>query len=595
MKPRRLLWQLYPSYLLITLISLAAIGWYAFSSMRQFHYEQVADDLRASAHIIEKQILSCYQANGTSGLDNLCKALGTEGRRRITVIETSGKVLADSQEDPHRMDNHSDRPEVIRAMNGSVGSAIRFSHTLGLNMMYVAVPLRVQSDSEGQSRIVAVLRLAKPLSAINGQLRSIYYKLLVGAFVVAAVSALLSLAVSRKISRPLEELKQSAERFADGDLSHRLPAADCQEIDAVAKAMNQMADEIDRRIRTVRYQRNELNAVLSSMTEAVLAVDNGQRLIMLNSSAAEMIGVDAVYAKGRTLQEVIRNPALQNFITSSLADDETVEENVTLHKAGVECFLQAKSSPLLDEQGRKVGTLVVLNDITRLRRLEKVRSDFVANVSHELKTPITSIKGFVETLQEGSVKNSTQAERFLNIIARQTDRMDAIINDLLVLSGIEQQAESRVELKAGHIRGVLESAAELCHDKLRAKQIEIELDCADDVIANINAPLLEQAVVNLLDNAIKYSPCGSRIEVTADRIEGQVTIAVTDHGCGIDSEFLPRLFERFFRVDKARSRKLGGTGLGLAIVKHIVQVHQGTVTVESKPGLGSRFEIHLKD
>jgi len=588
MKPKRLLWQLYPSYLLITLISLVAIGWYASSSMQQFYYTQVTEDLKASACVIEKQVLASYKNNEPAYLDELCKMLGTAGQRRITVIETTGKVLADSQEDPQQMDNHSDRPEIIKAMKEQAGSAIRFSHTLGLDMMYVAIPLKVQG------RIVAVLRIAKPVSAINGQLKSVHYKILIGASFVAAIAALLSLAVSRKISRPLEELKKGAQLFAGGDLSHKLSRGNCQEIDAVAKAMNQMASEIDERIRTISCQRNEHKAVLSSMAEAVLAVDSQQRLITLNSSAAEMFGVDISLAKGRNLQEIIRNPALQHFVTNSLAGNESVEDNITLHKDSSERFLQAKSNALQDEQGQKIGVLVVLNDITKLRRLEQLRRDFVANVSHELKTPITSIKGFVETLLEGAIKRPEEAKRFLDIISKQTNRMDAIIDDLLALSKIEQRVEkTEIEIKNGCIKDGLVAAIELCRNKALEKQIEIELRCGDDITANINTPLLEQAVVNLLDNAVKYSPVSSKIEVAAMQSDGQISITVTDFGCGIDKEFLDRIFERFFVVDKARSRKLGGTGLGLAIVKHIAVAHNGSVAVESSPGAGSKFSIYL--
>lgn len=588
MKPRRLLWQLYPSYLLITLISLAAIGWYASRSMQQFYYTQVAEDLKASAHVIEEQVLAYYKRGDSNGLNQLCKMLGTAGQNRITVIETSGKVLADSQEEPQQMDDHSDRPEIIKAIKEQTGSKIRFSHTLGLNMIYVAIPLKAED------RVIAVLRIAKPVSSINMQLKSIYYKILIGVSFIAAFAAFLSLAVSRKISRPLEEIKKGAELFAGGDLSHKLPVGNCQEIDAAANAMNQMAAEMDERIRIISRQRNEHQAVLSSMSEAVLAIDSEEKLITLNSSAAGMIGVDISNAKGRALQEIIRNPDLQNFVSNSLARNEHIEDNITLQKDGIERFLQAKSSDLQDEHGRKIGILVVLNDITRLRRLEQVRRDFVANVSHELKTPITSIKGFVETLLEGAIKNPEEAKRFLDIIARQTGRMNAIIDDLLALSRIEQQSQkTEIEREKVCIKDALETAIELCRNNAQAKQIDIELRCADDIIANINMPLLEQAVVNLLDNAIKYSPSSSKIEVAATQACEKTSITVTDFGCGIEKESLPRLFERFFRVDKARSRKLGGTGLGLAIVKHIAQAHNGSVTVESSPGKGSKFTIKL--
>jgi two-component system, OmpR family, phosphate regulon sensor histidine kinase PhoR len=588
MKPRRLFWQLYPSYLLIALISVAAIGWYASSSIQRFYYTQVAEDFKASAHIIEEQILAFQGRNQLNDLDKLCKTLGAASQRRITVIETSGRVIADSEENPQQMDSHSDRPEIIQAMKGLAGYEIRFSHTLGLNMMYVAVPLK--SDD----KIVAVLRIAKSVSSIDRQLKTIYYQIIIGSLIIAVVAAMVSLTVSRKISRPLEELKKGAELFAGGDLNHKLPVANCQEIDAVAKAMNQMAGEIDERIRTICCQGNEHKAVLSSMSEAVLAVDSEQRLITLNSSAAEMIGVDISQAKGRTLQEIIRNPALQHFVTNALTGNKPVEDNIVLHKDNSEHFLQAKSDTLQDEEGQKIGVLVVLNDITRLRQLEQVRRDFVANVSHELKTPITSIKGFVETLLEGAIKKPEEAKKFLDIIARQTNRVDAIIDDLLTLSRIEQQAKkTEIERENGCIKDVLETTIKLCRNKAQAKQIKIELRCADDIVADINIPLLEQAVVNLLDNAVKYSPPGSKIEITAIQADEQISITVSDFGCGIDNELLDRIFERFYVVDKARSRKLGGTGLGLAIVKHIVQAHNGSVTVESFPDKGSTFTIKL--
>ena len=588
MKPRRLLWQLYPSYLLITLISLAAIGWYASSSMQQFYYTQVAEDLKASAHVIEKQVLGSYKTGELTSLNKLCKMLGTAGQRRITVIETSGKVLADSQEDPQQMDDHSDRPEIIEAMKEQIGSEIRFSHTLGLNMMYVAIPLKAQD------RIVAVLRIAKPVSAINKQLKSIYYKILIGGLIVAAVAALVSLAVSHKISRPLEKLKKGAELFADGDLSHKLPVGNCQEIDAVAKAMNQMAGEIDERIRTISRQRNEHKAVLSSMAEAVLAVDSEQKLITLNSAAAEMIGVDISNAKGRTLQEIIRNPDLQNFVTNALASKEPIEKNITLHKDSQEYFLQAKSSDLRDDQDEKIGVLVVLNDITKIRRLEQVRSDFVANVSHELKTPITSIKGFVETLLEGAIKNPEEAKRFLDIIARQTGRMNAIIDDLLALSRIEQQAQkTEIERERVCIKDALETAIELCRNNAQAKQIDIELRCAASIVANINMPLLEQAVVNLLDNAIKYTPASGQVTVGWSLVDAQIELWVRDTGYGIPGEHLPYVFDRFYRVDKARTRREGGAGLGLAISRWIADAHGGSISVESAVGKGSTFTVRL--
>ena len=589
MKAKPLFWKLLPSYLLITLSALIAIGWYASGTMRRFFYDQVAEDLTASARVMRTQLAGAIHRGDTESLRSLCRTLGQAAGQRITVIAASGNVLADSQENPAQMDNHANRPEVILAKQGQHDYAVRFSHTLGVDMMYVAVPVRGNDNS-----VSAIVRVAKPVHAINHELATVHRRIVLAGLLIAAAAAVVSFLAARTISTPLVALQQGAQRFADGHFSHHLPMGNGAELDAVAAAMNQMAEQIDARLGTIMRQKNEHRAVLGSMSEAVLAVDNQQRVIMLNRSAAEIIDADINTAKGRTLPEVVRNTALQEFVTEALNSNDPTETTMTLHQDHQERFLLAKSRKLHDEQQREIGVLVVLNDITRLRQLEQVRRDFVANVSHELKTPITSIKGFVETLQDGAIDNPEHAKRFLEIIARQSQRMDAIIDDLLSLSRIEQQADQpAIALQDGAIRTVLTRAIDICRHKAEEKHIAIAMDCPEQLTAAMNMPLLEQAVVNLIDNAVKYSADDSNISVTAQADDTHCRIRVTDTGCGIDAEFQNRIFERFFRVDKARSRTAGGTGLGLAIVKHIAQLHGGTVTVDSILGRGSTFTILL--
>ena len=273
--------------------------------------------------------------------------------------------------------------------------------------------------------------------------------------------------------------------------------------------------------------------------------------------------------------------------------DEAVEDDLLL-RGEEERVLQIRGAALRDVRGRSIGAVIVLHDITNYRHLENVRRDFVANVSHELKTPIASIKGFVETLLDGASQNPQDAERFLRIVAKQADRLNPIIEDLLSLSKIEQsKEETSLPLSTGNIKAVLDAAVYDCQTTAAERNIRVAIACDEAVVADINAHLLEQAVVNLLDNAIKYSEPGDEVLVEVQTTPSEVQIIVADHGCGIDNDHLPRLFERFYRVDKARSRKFGGTGLGLAIVKHIVLAHGGKVTVESTPGEGSTFTIHL--
>ncbi|MGD8891835.1 MAG: ATP-binding protein [Desulfobacterales bacterium] len=586
-KKKRLLWQLYPSYLLITLISLVAVTIYATSSLREFYLDRIATDLRARAYLLEKQILQFLGPLDAKVVDALCKELGKPSKTRITVILPSGIVIGDSDDDPNRMDNHALRPEVIQAKKGNVGRAIRFSTTLQQKMMYVAVPLMEQK------RIVAVIRTSLPVTSIDEKLKSIQAQIAFGGLLIAFVAAGISLYVSRRISRPIEKMKEGAEHFARGELFHRLPETDLEEIGSLADALNQMAVQLDDRIKTIIDQRNELEAILSSMEEGVIAFDMDERIISINQSAARIFETIPEEMLNRSIQEVIRNPELQQFVTQALSSTDNLEGDITLYHKG-ERIIYLHSTSLRGSSGDQIGILVVMNDVTQVRRLENIRRDFAANVSHEIKTPLTAIKGFVETLRHGSVKKPEEIKRFLSIIEKHVNRLTAILEDLISLSRIEQDDEKQaIKLQKRPLKNVLQTAIGSCREKADLKHITIDSVCEDNMLAMIDPPLLEQAIVNLLDNAIKYSDEGSSVHVSSFQKDDSIIISVQDHGIGITKEHLPRLFERFYRADKARSRKLGGTGLGLAIVKHITQAHGGTATVESTPGKGSTFSLHL--
>jgi two-component system phosphate regulon sensor histidine kinase PhoR len=403
--------------------------------------------------------------------------------------------------------------------------------------------------------------------------------------------AALSFFISRRLSGPLENLKRGALRFAQGDLDRKLPIPQTDELASLAEVLNDMATKLEDRINALIRQGQMQDAVLSSMIEGVLAIDAEQRLIALNRAGARLLGVDPEAALRQSIQEVVEDSQLRWFVNRTLSAHDPIEGEVAISDGKK---ILAHGTSLRDATGTNIGVLIVLHDVTHLRRLEHLRRDFVANVSHELKTPVTSIKGFVETLLAGAIQEPENAEKFLRIIARQTDRLNEIINDLLSLSRIEQDAErGQIFLTAQRIKGVLAAAVEVCEPKAKERNIRVILDCPNDLRARINAPLLEQALVNLVDNAIKYSERDREIRVEAERLGPEVMVRVRDQGNGIAPEHLPRLFERFYRVDPGRSRQSGGTGLGLAIVKHIAQAHGGKVTVESTPGKGSVFSLHL--
>lgn len=587
MPKRRLIWYIFPIYLLTTFAALLAVTGYTVYVLHDFYREERSELLEVRGRLVARETLRILGAE-PGRLDTLYKELGAETGTRYTFIAPNGKVLADSEEDPAAMDNHGDRPEVLQALGESgKGEAVRFSHTLNKAMLYLALPL--QQDGE----LAGVIRCAFPMVDIRDTLRAVYRRSAYAVAVVTLLAAAASYLVARRITRPLENMRQGAERFAKGELGQRLSMPFSMELAALAGAMNKMAQQLDERLRTVLNQRNQLDAILASMVEGVLAVDTDEQIITLNGAAGRLLDLQPADAEGKPIQAVVRNVALQELVTEALSNPSPVEREIVLHNLG-EQVVQAHGTVLRDAEGRRFGAVIVLNDVTRLRRLEQVRRDFVANVSHELRTPITSIKGFVETLLDGALADRQEAERFLNIVLNQSNRLNAILEDLLALSRIEEGEEKgRIQLEEYRLKYAIDTAIQLCGHKAQEKGIQIETSCPEELVGRVNPPLLEQALVNLIDNAVKYSEQGQTITVSASAGEEGTVIAVEDRGCGIPRDHLPRLFERFYRVEKARSRRMGGTGLGLAIVKHIAKAHGGRVDVQSTPGKGSTFTLHL--
>lgn len=586
MKRRRLLWQLYISYVWVIFGLFVALAGYHSRTVKQFCERQIEQDLEAREALLAESITDCLE-HRPDQLDALCKRLGERSGTRLTVIRPDGTVAADSDAEPADMENHGSRPEVVEAYTRGVGMRMRFSHTLQRRMMYVAAPLSSPAGDEG------ILRLALPIDRVDAVIATLRSRLTVGGLILTVLAMVFSLVLAGRISRPLEDMRRAAEQFGRGELETRVAVDDSEEVHALAEALNRMAEQLADRMRTVAEQRNELEAVLSSMAEGVLAIDADERVVRLNRAAAELFHADPEESRGRLIQEVIRNSALQRFISDALeTTQQTVGDIVLLDPD--ERYLQVHGTPLEDADGTGRGVLIVLADVTRLRRLENVRRDFVGNVSHELKTPVTSIKGFIETLLDNSPDDPGEVQRFLQIVQRQSERLETIIEDLLVLSRLDQDEQSaEVERRVTALAPVLCRAVQDCAVKADEREVKLTFECAEGLAAELNEALLEEAVVNLLDNAIKYSDLGGTVELTVTAGEGELQLAVTDHGGGIAPEHHARLFERFYRVDQARSRELGGTGLGLAIVKHIAKVHHGRAEVESELGHGSTFSIYL--
>ncbi len=584
MKPRPLVWRIFPSYLLVVAIALVSVTGYGALALRGFYLDQTAAVLEARARLLHQQIEPFLAPENPAAIDNVCKSAGRLTETRITVMTPLGTVLGDSHGNPETMERHQDRPEFIDARNGRVGRAMRHSTTLHQTMMYVAIAVPG-----------AIIRTALPIGAIQEALAGLGWRIAVGGGIIAVLAAGIGWWVSRRLSYPIQQLQSGAERFAAGHLDHRVPGYDTVELAALAQAMNAMAAQLADRIQAAVRQRLEIAAILSSMDEGVVALDAEERILRVNRAAADFFGGRPVdHYEGLTIQEVVRNSDLLHLVARAYQSDSRAETDISLFDPQ-ERILYARCTPLRDAGDRPMGLLLVLADVTHLRRLENMRRDFAASVSHEIKTPLTAIQGFVETLYHGQVDDPQEAKRFLGIIDRHVHRLTALIEDLMKLSRIERDAETRdMPMQTGEIGPVVAGAVELCREAAAARRIVIDQTAPPEPLrGRIAAPLLEQAVFNLIDNAVKYSEPGTRVAVDLARADDLCRIAVRDHGPGIPRQHLGRLFERFYRVDKARSRKLGGTGLGLAIVKHIAQAHGGQVTVESAPGRGSTFTLTL--
>lgn len=438
--------------------------------------------------------------------------------------------------------------------------------------------------------------------------------------------------IIRRYSKWLDQIGRSANRLAKGDFSKPIDATGPPPVAALADTLNQMAQQLDDRLSEVVRQRNELGTILSSMDEGVVAVDSELRVISLNRSAATLLQLDPAMTIDRSIDQAITDPELRRFVSQPLETGKGVQGEVSLDRPTPRSkppiwtkkalqsdedeldaeegpaqpppmekrIIEATSAILRDAAGRRMGVVLVLHDVSELRRLESIRQDFVANVSHEIRTPISAIKAAAETLfddleyRPDEPADPTVLRNFLGIIVRQAERLHAIVEDLLALARIEQgKREDAIELTPHPLSPVIAAAVETCQAKADAKDISIRVDCEFGLMADMNRTMLEQALINLIDNAVKYSPNSSKVEVVALKIRSEVKITVLDEGRGIESVHLPRLFERFYRTDRARSRQMGGTGLGLSIVKHIAEAHGGRVSVESRPGVGSTFILTL--
>lgn len=576
---------LFPFLILIAL-SMLAVAFYASREYRMAYMREARGDLQEIASLTANTIRKRGLLDKPQELSEYCEEISTDMGCRVTIVAMDGLVIEDSDKDSELMKNHGTRVEVQQAYVGKVGYDIHFSKELQKEMMYCAVPIGPANAVKG------VVRISFVLSDIRKELSAFFREVMLVAGITMVLAGMIALFVTRYICKPLEAIRAGAIHYASGDFSRRIPSSQVEELGLAVDTMNRMAFELSSRIELIEHEREEKEAVLASMSEGVLALDGEDRILYLNRAMSTILGVRVQNVIGRFLHEVIRVPEIQRIVEKRLKDSGMVEEEVML-MTPTEKRMQVHAVPMYGRNGH--GSLLVFNDITRLSRLERTRQDFVANVSHELRTPITSILGFVETLLEGGALSDERDQRFMGIIKSQTERMVSIIDDLLLLSRLDSGSASQMPVDDFPAQAALTSAMESCAAEARKKNIRLEGDCPKDLRIHGNSHLLEQALINLISNAVRYSNSGGMVVIAAVRKDDEIRLSVTDNGRGIAEVDIPRIFERFYRVDKARSRQAGGTGLGLSIVKHIALVHDGRVEVSSRLGDGSVFTIVLPD
>jgi len=505
-------------------------------------------------------------------------------RCRITLVAGDGSVLADSEFDPRSMENHAAREEIAAALNGRPMAAIRHSATLNRDLLYMAVPATAAAGRP------VVLRLAVPLEQVDAAVSEVRLRLLEVSLLAAGLALVLAFFYSRSLSRRITQLKNFAEGLLDERFDKSLPPEPDDELGALARSLNSMADKLRGSLQMLRLEAARREAILAGMVEGVMAVNHELCVTFCNQAFARAVGARHPVPENLPVLELVRDPVFLELLSSVLVSGESRSRRLRLTSAE-DRWYEVRVSPLAMLSGR--GALAILHDITEIERLERVRRDFVANVSHELRTPLAAIQGYAETLLDGALEDPASNRKFVEIISAHAVRLNQIASDLLALSELESTEPAPAPEKIS-LRRVLEAALRTVEPEAAARKVTIESPTGPDLMVLAHPLRLEQVLVNLLDNAVKFNREGGRVWVECGSEKpATVWIRVSDNGIGIPSEDLPRIFERFYRVDKARSRQVGGTGLGLSIVKHALERMGGSITVESKLGIGSSFTVRL--
>jgi two-component system, OmpR family, phosphate regulon sensor histidine kinase PhoR len=579
---RRIRWRIALPYVALILLVMAGLTAYLSRLVRDTHMVDLEARLASEARFVASEVaIDVAVSSNPEALDVLAHRWAGEAEARVTIVGSDGVVLGESQAERSQMDNHLNRPEVQQALSAGLGASLRHSATEGMDMLYVAVPMR----SQGQ--VLGVVRLSVPVTQVQAQVAQLQRAILAATLPATLLAVALAVFIAERTARPVRQLTAVAQRLEQGDLAARLVPSTRDEVGQLTGAFNLMATRLQEEMGTLATEHARLAAVLERMADGVLITDEAGRVGLLNPAAARLLRVEAGAAVGSMLPQVVRHYQLVELWQRARQCGQEQSAAVEVPATGL--FLQAVAAPF--QEGERRGYILTLQDLTRVRRLETVRRDFISNISHELRTPLASLRALADTLRDGALEDPTAARHFLDLIDTEVTDMTQMVQELLDLSRIEAGV-AELNPRPTAVADLLAGPVERLQPQATRAGLTLTLDVPADLPpVRADAQRLGQVITNLLHNAIKFTPGGGAITVVAKADAGEVVIAVRDTGVGISADDLPRIFERFYKADRARSG--GGSGLGLAIARHIVEAHHGRIWAESVEGRGSTFYVAL--
>lgn len=573
----RLFFKILFSFMVIICLSVYFLDLQIRNKVKDMLKERIKNELIVASRLVELDTIEQISAN-YARIKSICDA-------RVTVIDPQGKVIADSERKPDGMENHLNRPEIQEARLKGVGTAIRFSQTLGVDMLYVATSLKTQN------RITGYFRLARSLESVQISIERIYQSIFVSMVIVSALAMFIAFVLARRLAAPVQAIEKYTERLRQGFPVRNMILRTSDETKNLADNINYLMHELQNKIRLVNEEKSKLMAALNSINEGILILNREDKIEFVSPALLNILGDQYKDLNDKTLMEAFRNVDLQKAFDQFRMTRKTVSHEVTLD-ADLPVIMCVAISEIHGYPGEE-KVMIVFHDVTKLKKLERSRTDFVANVTHEIRTPLTAIIGYLETFQNGNIENEKDARRFIDIMLKQARRLNRLVEDLMTISKIEL-GEVKLNHEMINLPDIVNHVLQLLEAKAQAKKVRIDNRVIDRIL-NVRGDRdrLCQIFVNLLDNAVKFNRDGGALTIDAEQTQESVIVTIADTGIGIPREEIQRMGERFYRVDKTRSRDMGGTGLGLSIVKHLMHAHGGRMEIESQLGQGTKIILHF--